>query len=61
MFSGTLRENLDPYHEHSDFELYNLIVETGLKEQVRPPWPLRAAPPRLPCHLNKSAHPRVAA
>jgi ABC-type multidrug transport system fused ATPase/permease subunit len=34
MFSGTLRENLDPYHEHSDFELYNLLVEVGLREQA---------------------------
>jgi ABC-type multidrug transport system fused ATPase/permease subunit len=33
MFSGAFRENLDPYHEHSDFELYNLLVEAGLKEQ----------------------------
>ena len=34
MFSGTLRENLDPYNEHSDFELYNLLVEVGLREQA---------------------------
>ena len=34
MFSGTLRENLDPYSEHSDFELYNLLVEVGLREQA---------------------------
>lgn len=34
MFSGTLRENLDPYHEHSDFELYNLLVDVGLREQA---------------------------
>jgi ABC-type multidrug transport system fused ATPase/permease subunit len=33
MFSGTLRDNLDPYRDHSDFELYNLLVEAGLKEQ----------------------------
>ena len=34
MFSGSLRENLDPYHEHSDFELYNLLVDVGLREQA---------------------------
>jgi ABC-type multidrug transport system fused ATPase/permease subunit len=34
MFSGTLRENLDPYNEHSDFQMYNLMIEAGLKEQA---------------------------
>lgn len=35
MFSGSVRENLDPLNEHSDERLQGLIVDVGLDQQVR--------------------------
>jgi ABC-type methionine transport system ATPase subunit len=34
MFSGTLRENLDPLEQHSDEELNHLLVDVGLAAQA---------------------------
>jgi ATP-binding cassette, subfamily C (CFTR/MRP), member 1 len=35
MFSGTVRENLDPYNEHSDGELWSVLREVGLEGQAQ--------------------------
>ncbi|KAI4581564.1 hypothetical protein MJG53_010007 [Ovis ammon polii x Ovis aries] len=34
LFTGTMRENLDPYHEHTDNELWNALEEVQLKESI---------------------------
>ncbi|KAG5204285.1 hypothetical protein JEQ12_002261 [Ovis aries] len=34
LFTGTMRENLDPYHEHMDNELWNALEEVQLKESI---------------------------
>jgi ABC-type multidrug transport system fused ATPase/permease subunit len=34
MFSGTVRENLDPFHTHSDKELSDIITTVGLAAQT---------------------------
>ncbi|XP_043249230.1 multidrug resistance-associated protein 5-like isoform X1 [Colletes gigas] len=34
LFSGTIRSNLDPFKEHSDFELWSVLEKTQLKEKV---------------------------
>ncbi|KAG1659736.1 hypothetical protein FOA52_006006 [Chlamydomonas sp. UWO 241] len=35
IFSGTVRTNLDPFNEHTDNELYEVIREASLEEQVK--------------------------
>ncbi|KAG1658983.1 hypothetical protein FOA52_008685 [Chlamydomonas sp. UWO 241] len=35
IFSGTVRTNLDPFNEHTDSELYEVIREASLEEQVK--------------------------
>lgn len=35
VFTGTIRRNLDPFEEYSDFELWNVLEEVNLKEYVR--------------------------
>uniref|UniRef100_G3MW09 Multidrug resistance-associated protein 4 n=1 Tax=Bos taurus TaxID=9913 RepID=G3MW09_BOVIN len=34
LFTGTMRENLDPFNEHTDNELWNALEEVQLKESV---------------------------
>ncbi|XP_047611777.1 ATP-binding cassette sub-family C member 4-like [Phacochoerus africanus] len=34
LFTGTMRKNLDPFHEHTDEELWNALEEVQLKEAV---------------------------
>ncbi|XP_069457992.1 ATP-binding cassette sub-family C member 4-like isoform X2 [Ovis canadensis] len=34
LFTGTMRENLDHYHEHMDNELWNALEEVQLKESI---------------------------
>lgn len=34
MFTGTVRENLDPFNHHSDIELTEMIREVGLTKQT---------------------------
>ncbi|KAI4565333.1 hypothetical protein MJT46_009676 [Ovis ammon polii x Ovis aries] len=34
LFTGTMRENLDPCHEHTDNELWNALEEVQLKESI---------------------------
>ncbi len=34
MFSGTVRSNLDPYDEHTDYELWSVIKEANLMTMV---------------------------
>ncbi|ELR46534.1 hypothetical protein M91_14136, partial [Bos mutus] len=35
LFTGTMRENLDPFNEHADNELWNALEEVQLKESVK--------------------------
>ncbi|XP_010829864.1 PREDICTED: multidrug resistance-associated protein 4-like [Bison bison bison] len=34
LFTGTMRENLDPFNEHTDNELWNALEEVQLKESI---------------------------
>jgi ATP-binding cassette subfamily C (CFTR/MRP) protein 4 len=34
LFSATLRENLDPFHEHSDEEIFKVLEDVKLKETI---------------------------
>uniref|UniRef100_A0A8D0RJ96 Multidrug resistance-associated protein 4 n=1 Tax=Sus scrofa TaxID=9823 RepID=A0A8D0RJ96_PIG len=34
LFTGTMRKNLDPFHEHTDEELWNALEEVQLKEAI---------------------------
>ena len=34
MFSGTVRDNLDPYGEHNDYEIWTALRKVGLKSYV---------------------------
>ncbi|XDB55930.1 hypothetical protein AB1E18_009393 [Capra hircus] len=34
VFTGTMRENLDPFNEHTDEELWNVLEEVQLKEVI---------------------------
>ncbi|XDB55923.1 hypothetical protein AB1E18_009385 [Capra hircus] len=34
LFTGTMRENLDPFNEHTDNELWNALREVQLKESI---------------------------
>lgn len=35
LFRGTIRKNLDPFHEHSDDKLWDALRRTGLIEESR--------------------------
>jgi ABC-type multidrug transport system fused ATPase/permease subunit len=35
LFEGSLRDNLDPLHEHEDFKIWEAIGETGLLESLQ--------------------------
>nr|CAI5826421.1 unnamed protein product [Callosobruchus analis] len=35
LFSGTLRHNLDPFHEHSDEDIYRALMDVELKNAVQ--------------------------
>ncbi|KAJ9527211.1 hypothetical protein QJQ45_025467 [Haematococcus lacustris] len=35
VFSGTVRTNLDPFNEHTDVELWDVIKQASLEEQVK--------------------------
>jgi ABC-type multidrug transport system fused ATPase/permease subunit len=35
LFSGTLRDNLDPSYHHKDYELWDVLEKIGLKEAVK--------------------------
>ncbi|XP_055398777.1 ATP-binding cassette sub-family C member 4-like isoform X2 [Bubalus kerabau] len=35
LFTGTMRENLDPFNEHTDNELWNALEEVQLKESIK--------------------------
>ncbi len=35
LFSGTIRENLDPFHKHTTLELWNALETAKLKEHVK--------------------------
>eukprot|EP01132_Coremiostelium_polycephalum_P009298 gene9298-11395_t len=34
LFEGTLRQNLDPFNEYTDYEIWNVLNEINLKEKV---------------------------
>ena len=34
IFEGTIRSNLDPFEKRSDFDLWNCLEETSLKEKI---------------------------
>lgn len=38
LFSGSLRENLDPFHEHSNQDLWHVLANIHLDEVVRHMW-----------------------
>lgn len=33
IFSGTMRENLDPFHEHADYELWTVLEKVEIKRK----------------------------
>lgn len=35
LFSGTIRSNLDPFNKYSDFEIWNALEKSQLKEKVK--------------------------
>ena len=41
MFSGTLRDNLDPFHVYSDAEIWEALSRVHLKEDVLEKFPLK--------------------
>jgi len=34
LFTGTVRSNLDPFNEHTDEELWEVLIATGIKTQI---------------------------
>ncbi len=36
LFSGSIRSNLDPFHEYEDERLYEVLVRVGLKSSLQP-------------------------
>lgn len=46
MFSGTVRDNLDPYWEHNDYEIWTALRKVGLKQYVS------QLPGKLMAHLD---------
>ncbi|KAG2421757.1 hypothetical protein HFD88_005733 [Aspergillus terreus] len=51
LFSGTIRSNLDPLHEHTDTELYHALQRVGLTVQIS-----REEPPSGPVNVATRAN-----
>lgn len=54
MFSGTVRENLDPFNEHSDDELLDALSRVNLGPKEAPSASTSRAPSRVPSKTRLS-------